>query len=119
MPVKAVKDYVGEIKDSVDHFHGNQLLYVGWQKHLMFCAPFAFPVPPDMKFGDVVEKVLSGAFGYHPDFKKIDWSKATWTRSGTAFRPDFARSLRENGLAHKDAIQFTTPGLDGIAGSGS
>jgi phenol hydroxylase P4 protein len=119
MPVRAITEYVGEVKDRLESFGGNQLLYVGWERHLMFCAPFAFPFPPDMRFGDVVEKVLPGAFGYHPDFARIDWSKVTWTRSGQPFTPDFSRSLRENGLAHKDAIQFRTPGLDGVAGSGS
>ena len=54
MTVIAIEDYVGEILDSVENFHGNQLLYIGWDKHLMFCAPFCFPFPPSMRFGDIV-----------------------------------------------------------------
>jgi len=32
--------------------------------------------------------------------------------------PDRNKSLAENGIGHKDLIRLTTPGLDGIAGSG-
>ena len=42
MAVVANKPYIGAVKDSVDKFHGNQLLFVGWEDHLFFCAPFAF-----------------------------------------------------------------------------
>jgi phenol/toluene 2-monooxygenase (NADH) P4/A4 len=119
MPVQALKEYVGEEKDRLENFHGNQLLYVGWDDHLMFCAPFCFPFPPAMKFGDLVEKVLPGAFGYHPDFGKIDWAKVQWLKSGKPFTPAPGRSLAENGLVHKDALRFRTPGLTGIDGSSS
>ena len=111
------QDYQGIPKDTVDKFHGNQLLYIGWEDHLMFCAPFAFPFPPAMRFGDIVSHVLPGAFGYHPDFAKIDWPAAQWFKSGQPFSPDFDRSLAENGLGHKDVIRFRTPGLTGIKGS--
>ncbi len=111
--------YRGENKDRVENFHGNQLLYVGWEHHLMFCAPFAFPFPPDMPFGALIEAVLPGSFGQHPDFEKIDWSTVEWLRSGQPFTPDPAKSLAENGLKHKDVIRFRTPGLTGIAGSAS
>ncbi|MCK6545695.1 phenol hydroxylase subunit P4 [Myxococcota bacterium] len=112
-------NYVGEIKDRLENFHGNQLLYVGWDQHLMFCAPFAFPFPPQMLFRDVVEKVFPGSFGYHPDFAKIDWSKVEWLKSGKPWKPDFDKSLADNGLVHKDVLRFRTPGLDGIKGSAS
>ncbi|HJV51338.1 MAG TPA: phenol hydroxylase subunit P4 [Noviherbaspirillum sp.] len=117
MPVTAIKPYVGEVKDSVDKFHGAQLLYIGWEDHLMFCAPFAFPFPPVMRFGDIIEKVLPGAFGEHPDFAQIDWAKAEWFKSGKPWTPDFNKSLADNGLKHKDVIRFRTPGLTGIKGS--
>ena len=103
--------------DSVDKFHGNQLLYIGWEHHLLFCAPFAFPFPPNMPFRAVIEQVLPGAFGYHPEWKQIDWSKAKWFKSGQPWKPDFDKSLADNGLKHKDTIKFVTPGLDGIKGS--
>lgn len=119
MPVIAKKEgYKGEVKDRVENFHGNQLLYVGWEDHMMICAPLALPLPPAMPFGDMVEKVLSTtAFAAHPEWTKIDWSKAEWLRSGQRFKPDFKKSLADNGLGHKAVIRFRTPGLTGIKGS--
>ncbi len=120
MTVKAIADYPGVAKDTQDKFHGAQLTYIGWLDHLMFCAPFAFPLPPDMPFGAVIEAVIPGAFGTHPDFAKIDWSKVEWARSnGKPFNPDPTKSLAENGLKHKDSITFRTPGLTGIKGTSS
>jgi len=124
MTVAAIKDYHFPPADSLDKFHGAQLIYVGWDQHLLFCAPYCFPLPPTMPFGAMVEQVLPPAFGYHPEFKQIDWSQVQWLRSnGTAagepFTPDFAKSLADNGLGHKDAIRFRTPGLNGIQGSAS
>ncbi|GAB2182454.1 phenol hydroxylase subunit P4 [Denitratisoma sp. agr-D3] len=117
MSVKAIKEYVGVVKDRQENFHGAQLLYVGWDHHLMFCAPFCFPFPPTMRFGDMVDKAFPPAFGYHPDFNRIDWSKVQWLKSGKPWMPDFTQSLAENGLRHKDVLRFKTPGLDGIKGS--
>jgi phenol hydroxylase P4 protein len=117
MAVTAIKEYIGENKDSADKFRGANLTYVGWDRHLMFCAPFCFPLPPDMPFGDLVEKVMPGAFGAHPDWAKIDWSTVKWLKSGKPFEPDFKKSLAENGLGFKDALRFITPGLNGIKGS--
>ena len=43
MAVAAItEDYAGERKDRVENFHCNQLVYIGWDHHLMFCAPVAF-----------------------------------------------------------------------------
>lgn len=117
MPVAAIKDYVAQPRDRVENFHGNQLLYVGWEDHLMFCAPFCFALPPAMPFGTLVEHVLPGAFGYHPDFECIDWSQVLWLKSGRPFQPDAGKSLAANGLGHKDVIRFRTPGLTGIKGT--
>ncbi len=41
-----VPDYRGERLDAVENFHGNQILYLAWDHHLMICAPVALPVPP-------------------------------------------------------------------------
>ncbi len=31
MPVHAITpDYKGEVKDRIENFHGNQIVYVGW-----------------------------------------------------------------------------------------
>lgn len=117
MAVHAIKEYIGEVKDRQENFHGNQLLYIGWEDHLMFCAPFCFPFPPAMRFGDILEQVLPGTYSYHPDFKSIDWSHAEWFKSGKPWQPDVNKSLAENGLNHKDVIRFRTPGLTGIKGS--
>ena len=117
MAVAAVKEYQFAPADSVDKFHGNQLLYIGWEDHLLFCAPFAFPFPPTMRFGDILTAVLPGVYGYHPDFAQIDWSKAEWFKSSQPWQPDLDKSLAENGLKHKDVIRFRTPGLTGIKGS--
>jgi phenol hydroxylase P4 protein len=83
----------------------------------MFCAPFCFPFPPVMPFRDLVEKVLPGAYGYHPDWAKIDWSQVHWFKSGKPWQPSLDKSLADNGLRHKDVLRFRTPGLTGIQGS--
>lgn len=117
MAVTAVKKYHFEPKDKVENFHGNQLLYIGWEDHLMFCAPHCLPFPPDTVFRTVLEKVLPDVYGYHPDFAKVDWAKAEWFKSGKPWKPALAKTLAENGLKHKDVIRFRTPGLTGIKGS--
>jgi phenol hydroxylase P4 protein len=83
----------------------------------MFCAPFAFPLPPTMPFGAVQSSVIPGAFKAHPECSKIDWNTAQWFKSGKPWTPDPAKSLAENGLQHKDVIRFRTPGLTGFKGS--
>ena len=45
MAVIALKEgYQGEVKDREENFHGNRLLFIGWEDHLMFCAPHCIPV---------------------------------------------------------------------------
>lgn len=117
MAVKALKEYKFPAADSMDKFHGNQLLYIGWDDHLMFCAPFAYCLLPDMRFGEICEKLLPHSFGYHPDWQKVDLTKAVWLKSGKPWQPDMNKTLAELGLRHKDALRFQTPGLKGIAGS--
>lgn len=119
MAVNALKDYPLRVADSADKFHGAQMLFVGWDKHLMFCAPFGWALPPTFRFGDLIEGIFPGTFGAHPDFAKIDWSKVIWLKSGQPWTPDFDKSLGENGLRHKDSLRFQTPGLNGIKGSGA
>jgi phenol hydroxylase P4 protein len=118
MSVVAIKPgYTGEIKDRVENFHGKQLLYIGWEDHLMFCAPLCIPVPPELPFGALTSEIIPGLYAAHPDTAKIDWTRAEWFRSGQPFTPDAAKSLADNGLAHKAVIRFRTPGLTGIRGS--
>ena len=120
MPVAAITDdYTGERLDLVENFHGNQVVYVGWDHHLMFCAPVALAIPPDTPFSTLRDEMLPGAFNLHPDFAEVDWDKVQWHLNGEAFQPDYDKSLIEQGVDHKSIIRFATPGLDGIKGSGS
>lgn len=118
MSVIAIRPgYHGDMKDTVDKFHGNQLLNIGWDQHLMYATPSCIPVPPQMPFGALVEKVLPGLYGQHPQFAQIDWARVQWTRSGEPFEPAMDRSLADNGLGHKALLRFRTPGLEGLAGA--
>ena len=112
-------DYHGEMMDSVDKFHGKQLLNIGWDRHLLYASPMCVPVPPEMPFGGLIEGILPTLFGAHPDFERIKWDEIIWLRSGEAFTPDRAASLRDNGLGHKAILRMQTPGLGGIHGSGN
>ncbi|WP_322060099.1 phenol hydroxylase subunit P4 [Paraburkholderia sp. J63] len=116
MAVIALKPYDFPIKDAVGKFPA-PLLYVCWEDHLMFPAPFCLPLPPDLPFGALASDVLPSVYGYHPDFAKIDWDRVEWFRSGEPWTPDAAQSLAGNGLGHKDLISFRTPGLDGLGGA--
>lgn len=120
MAVAAItENYIGERLDRVENFHGNQVLYLGWDHHLMFCAPVALPVPPEMPFGKVVEELIPGAFSLHPEFDQIDWDSVQWHLNGEPFTPDPKATLAEQGIDHKSILRFATPGLNGIKGSGS
>lgn len=119
MSVAALKPYVGTPRDTQDKFHGGQLLYVGWDQHLMFCAPFAYCLPPATRFGDFVEQQFAASIAAHPDAAQIDWSKVQWLKSSQPWTPDFDKSLADNGLKHKDVLRIKTPGLNGIQGCAS
>ncbi|MDG0024668.1 phenol hydroxylase subunit P4 [Trinickia sp. Y13] len=116
MTVIALKPYSFPPQDTVEKFPA-PLLYVGWEEHLMFPAPFCLPLPPDTPFGALEAQILPSIYGGHPDFPKIDWSAVQWTLSGNPFTPDREKSLAENGIGHKTLIRFRTPGLNGIKGS--
>tara|TARA_R110001599_G_scaffold353880_1_gene601965 strand:- start:77239 stop:77598 length:360 start_codon:yes stop_codon:yes gene_type:complete len=109
--------YVDIVRDKVENFHGNQVVYVSWDDHLLFCAAQAFPLPPQMPFQALVSDVMSSVFNWHDDFEKVNWSQVLWNLDGEAFEPDMAKSLAENGVAHKSLIRFKTPGLTGINGT--
>ena len=118
MSTQAIRpDYHGDMKDTVDKFHGNQILNIGWDQHLMYATPMCIPVPPAMPFAALVQQVLPGLFGQHPDFTRIDWERVQWLRSGEAFVPAMDKSLADNGLAHKASLRMQTPGLHGLAGA--
>ncbi len=120
MAVAAITDdYTGERLDRVENFHGNQIVYFGWDHHLLFCAPFALPLPPDMPLGALIEETFPGIFGQHPEFKDINWNEAVWHLNGEPFEPKMDVSLTGQGIDHKSIIRFATPGLDGIGGTGT
>jgi phenol hydroxylase P4 protein len=118
MSVAAISTYDFPARDVRGNFPA-PLLYIGWDDHLMFCAPVCLPLPEDTPFAALAAAVLPGVYGKHPDFAKIDWSRVEWSKSGQPWKPDTSKTLGGNGLKHKDAIRFRTPGLTGIQGSHS
>ena len=119
MSTRSIGEYRFAAPDRVENFHGNQVVYLHWSKHLSFCAATAYPLPPDMPFGAVIGNVIPGTYGPHPDFARIDWSKVEWRIDGKEAKPDPEKSLRDNGIHHKSLVEFRTPGLDGYRGSAS
>lgn len=118
MTVKSINgEYPEVFMDSVDKFHGNQLVYVGWDHHTSIATANAYPLPPEMPFGALIEAVLPTVLAPHPDFAKIDWSAVEWMLDGEPLAPDLGKSLADNGVGHKSLIRFKTPGLDGYKGT--
>ena len=116
MSVVALERYEFSARDARENFPA-PLLYIGWEDHLMICAPVCLPLPPDTPFGALATAVLPGIYGEHPDFARIAWDQVQWSKSGKPWTPDPTKSLADNGLGHKDVIRFRTPGLTGIRGS--
>ncbi|EIJ36692.1 phenol hydroxylase subunit P4 [Thiothrix nivea] len=120
MAVKTLKgEYPIVMMDSVDRFHGNQLVFIGWDYHTSISTAGAYPLPPDMPFGALTEAVLPSVMGPHPDFPQIQWDKVEWMLDGESFTPDMGKSLKDNGVGHKSLIRFRTPGLEGYQGTGN
>lgn len=116
--LRTLGDYTFKSADALEHYKGRQLLYVNWERHRMFSRPFVLALPPETPFSEIVDKYMSECFSYHPDWQHIDWNTVIWQNGNTPFTPDLGKSLRDNGVGHKDLIRFRTPGLDGIAGTG-
>lgn len=119
MPVTAIGAYTAQPLDRQEHFNGAQLVYLCWDNHLMFCAPFTFPLPPSMAFADFLEQVVKSAIAQHPDAQHVDFAHAQWRLDGQAWQPDPGLSLIANGIGHKSLLNLVTPGLNGLAGSGN
>jgi len=115
MTVTARKPYVGVPRDSLANFHGNQLVYVSWDRHLLFASASIFCVPPQLTFREFVESGVASIVAPDPDAAKIDWHEVEWLKSNEPWVPDFAKSLAANGVGHKDQIRFCTPGLNTLA----
>ena len=111
--LKSIGHYHPPTQDTEDKFFGNQLTYLCWENHLMYCAPFCVPLPPSLPFGALVRDVLPMLYGEHPEFEQIDWQRVRWSDSDSVFMPDFGKSLKNHGLGHKSLIRFITPALEG------
>lgn len=119
MPTIAIEPgYHGDYKDSQEDFHGNLLVYIGWDKHCFFCASRAYPLAPDMTFGSVISDVMPEAFSQHPEYSKIQWENVQWILNGEPFVPDYEASLESQGFDHKCLLRFVTPELKGYANAG-
>lgn len=116
MAVKSIGEYVGVPRDLVENFAGKQLVYVNWQHHLMFAAPFLLCLEPETPFGDLVNGPLSQLIAADPDSGRVDWDTVEWWMRGERFTPDMSKSLAENGIEHKDHLVFVTPGLNTLCG---
>lgn len=119
MTVAAIGQYEFAPRDQESNFHGNRIIYIGWDHHTMICSPMAFPASPEMRFGDIIDTFIPAAYAKHPDFKNINWDEVIWMRDDEVFTPDMDASIAENQIVHKGAIRFKTPGLNGIQGTGS
>ncbi|MEH6638133.1 MAG: phenol hydroxylase subunit P4 [Porticoccaceae bacterium] len=119
MPVKALdENYVGEVKDRVENFNGNYIVHMGWDHHLLFAAPLALLLSPDMLFSELLEKVIPDSFGAHPELETIDWEGVEWHLDGKRFEPDTSKTLQQLGVGHKSSIRFNPPGSLGINNAG-
>lgn len=116
--LKTLAAYEFPSRDAVENYKGRQLLYINWEHHRMFSRPFVLALPPDTLFGDIIDKHMAVHYSYHPDWAHIDWHAVTWRSGKTPIAPDRNKTLAENGIGHKDLLRFSTPGLEGIAGTG-
>lgn len=119
MSVQSLKPgYVGEVRDPQEKFHGQTLLFVYWEDHLLFCAPAAILVNPGDSPAQLVEQ-LKQALGYDPiaaelTLDNIDWYRSLDYTSDERWQIDANKSLAENGLTHKTAIRMRTPSLGDV-----
>lgn len=106
-------------RDRLENFHGNQLLYILWERHLTICAPIALTLPACTTWGEFRNTVLPGTvFHQHPDWRQIDWGSVQWVTDGNTLQPQDAQTLAELGLEHKSLLRMRTPELAGIGGVG-
>ncbi len=117
MSVTAIGTYISEPLDRQANFHDAQLVYLCWEHHLLFCAPFTLPVDPAQPFAEFVEQVVKPAIALHPDAARVDFAAAQWRLDDAPFAPDPARGLAANGVGHKSLLHLHTPGLEGLGGS--
>jgi phenol hydroxylase P4 protein len=117
MTVTARSDYVGEPSESADKYGANQIIYLSWDHHLLFAAPFLFFLPSEMTFQQFFDGPLAQILSPDPDAAKIDWATVQWLKGTAAFQPDPDKSLTQNGIRHKDQLRMATPGLNSVCGA--
>ncbi len=116
MPVIAKKAFIGEPSDTVDKYEGKQLLFVSWDHHLIFASPFLHCVDPAMNLTEFLNQVVKPLMGADPDSEQVHWESAEWKKANQPWKPDFSKSLAENGVVHKELLRFHTPGLNTVCG---
>lgn len=114
MAVKSTKPYIGVSRDAVANFNGKQIVYVCWEQHLLFAAPFMTVVEPAMRLRDYLDSVIKPLIQPDPDGAAVDLTRVDWVKSGQPWQPDFDASLADNGIVHKEQIRFRTPGLNSL-----
>lgn len=114
MAVKAISEYTAVPSDLVENFNGMQLLYVHWQNHIMFCAPFALLVSPDATLPEVFASHIQPAIAPHPESAKVKYDDIQWTLNGESYEPSQSDTLLAQGIDHKSMLTMTTPGLNGL-----
>ena len=119
MAIQSIGEYPIIMKDKVENFHGNQLVFIYWHAHRVVSSPKAFPLPPQMPFGALLTDIIPITYNIEPDYENLDFdsTEVIWEVDGQVIKPDFSKSLEENGVGHKSLIRFTTPSLTGKVGA--
>lgn len=112
MPVVSLKpDYQGPIRDRIENFHGNVLVYVHWEEHLNFCAAITLPLSPDTPFDALIDQILPSLYNSDPAWMTIDANDIQWMLDGNHWAPVRGQTLRQLGVGHKSLIRFWTAHL--------
>ena len=119
MAIQSIGEYPIIMKDKIENFHGNQLVFIYWHGHRVVCSPRAFPLPAEMPFGALLSDIIPLTYKIEPDFADLDFAKTEviWEIDGKVVKPDFSKSLKENGVGHKSFVTFITPALTGKVGA--
>lgn len=81
MSVVSRKEYIGVARDRVENFNGNQLVYVGWDNHLLFASAFLLCPTPETVFRDLVQNNLAPLLSADPDAKKLTGTRSHGSRA--------------------------------------